>query len=214
VAPPNPDVFDRAYVEELRKEAAKYRTSAGEEKAAREAAATLAVENAAKMAEQQAMLDVIMKAVNPGAEIDPAKLAEQLTAEKAASEAAAASQIAERDEKIRLLTIQSTLPTVFQKTGAQPDLTTAVLTANGTLSTLDPTSATFAADLESAVIAALESHPALKIAPVAVRSGTEIAGRSGGTDQLTREQVAELAKTPGALEKARKEGRLKNLGIG
>jgi len=47
---------------------------------------------------------------------------------------------------------------------------------------------------------------------VAVRSGAEIPGRTGGSDQLTLEQVKELAKKdPAALEKARKEGRLKNV---
>jgi hypothetical protein len=106
-------------------------------------------------------------------------------------------------------------PQAFAAAQADPALTEAVLIASGALGKLDPTADTFAADLESACEAAVDGNPKLKIAPVAVRSGAEIPGGSGGTDQLTLEQVRDMAKSnPSALEKARKDGRLRNLGIG
>lgn len=208
--PAEPQSFGADYVEKLRREAAKYRTSAGEEKTAREALAAEKASVEAQAAQFKAILDGITKAVNGDTDepADPAKLAEQLAAEKAQRETDVATLTAEHNAKIRDLTVKATLPAVLQRLGAS-DLTTKVLAADGTLASLDPSSDSFASDLESAVTAALESHPQLKVAPVAVRSGAEITGRSGGSDQLTLEQVRGMK--PADIEKARTEGRLKNL---
>lgn len=210
-----PKVFDLAYVEKLRKEAAGHRTKVGEATAAHEAATAAATAAATERDQMAATLAAIMKAagvVTDDEPADPVKLAEQLAAEKAQREADVAKLTADHAAQVRALTVQATLPAVLAKAGANPGLTSAVLTADGTLAKLDPASDTFAADLESAVVAALEAHPQLKVAPVATRSGTEITGRSGGSDQLTLEQVKGM--TPAEIDKARVAGRLKNLGIG
>jgi hypothetical protein len=172
------------------------------------------VEKAKKSAGLEESWAKLAAVFNPAADepVDPAKLAEQLAAEKTAMEQATAQQLAERDAQIRALTVRASLPTAFARHSADPELTTAVLTASGALTTLDPTAATFAADLASAVEAAVAANPKLKIAPVAVRSGAEIPGGSGGTDQLTLEQVQSMK--PAEIDAARKAGRLKSLGIG
>lgn len=204
--------FDQAYVSNLRQESAKYRTRAQEAQAAKEAAEAAAEQQKTEAEQLKAMLEGIQKALNPNATEeeppDPAKLAEQLAAVQADS----AAQLAERDKQIRELTVKAALPTVYQELGAKPGLTNAVLQSSGVIAALDPTSDSFTADLTSAVKKALEANPELKIAPVAVRSGAEIPGGTGSSDQLTLAQVKELAKRdPAALEKARKEGRLKNV---
>ena len=142
---------------------------------------------------------------------DPAQLAEQLQAAQAETALVSAA----KDQEIRNLTIRASLPNVLAKAHADPALTEAVLTATGALGKLDPSSDTFTADLELAVSAAMEANPRLKVdAPVAPskRSGAEIPGRSGGSNQLTLEQVR--AMKPADIDKARKEGRLTSLGVG
>lgn len=202
-----------------RREAKNLRDRLQAEAQAREALAQQVAELAplaSKASEMEQTLAKLAAVFNPQTDepVDPAKLAEQLAAEKAAAEESAAAALAERDAQIRELTVKAALPTAMAKASADPDLTLAVLTASGALSKLDPTAESFTADLESAVKAAVESNPKLKVAPVAVRSGAEIPGRSGGSDQVTRDQLAKM--TPEQIEKARVEGRLKNLlsGIG
>jgi hypothetical protein len=172
------------------------------------------VAKAEKAAGLEASWAKLAAVFNPAADepVDPAKLAEQLAAEKLAAEQTNAAALAERDAQIRALTVRTSLPGAFAQHGADPELTTAVLTASGALSKLDPAAATFQADLASAVEAAVAANPKLKAAPVAVRGGVEIPGRSGGSDQLTLEQVKGMK--PEQIEEARKAGRLKNLGFG
>lgn len=141
--------------------------------------------------------------------VDPAKLAEQLAADKAAAEQAAAAQIAERDLQLRNLRVEQAAEKAARKAGVDVDALLDSRTFASTLAGLDPAGATFNTDLESAVAAALTLNPKLKTAPVAVRSGAEIAGRSGGTDQLTLEQVRGMK--PEEVDAARIAGRLKSL---
>lgn len=206
-----PDGEENAELAKVRREAANYRTKLREQEAAAATAAKAAEESTAESASLKDILAKLSAVLNPDANTppDPAKLAEQLTA----AQAETAKVAAEYQKEIRDLTIRASLPGVLAKANADPTLTEAVLTANGALAKLDPAADSFAADLESAVAAAVDANPRLKVAPVAARSGAEIPGRSGGSEQLTREQVAQLAKTPGALDKARREGRLKSLGI-
>lgn len=213
-----PDVegktYSQTYVEKLRKENATRRTTEIAEREARSAAEKAAADTKAENDKLSAVLDAFRKALDPEGSktdepLDPAKLAAQLTAQ----EEVAAAELAKRDATIRDLQVINALPAVFAKLDAKPGLTTKVLKADGVLQELDPSSKTFAADLESAVKTALAEDPSLKVAPVVAKTGTEPTGRSGGSNQLTREQIAELAKTPGALDKARREGRLKSLGI-
>jgi hypothetical protein len=203
--------FGAEYVEKLRRESATYRTKAKEAADAQAAVLAEKAQVEQQAAQFKAILDGITKAVNGDTDepADPAKLAEQLAAEKAQRESDVAALTAEHNAKIRDLTVRATLPGVLAKAGADPDLTTAVLTAGGVLSNLDPGSDTFAADLASAVAAAVEANPKLKVAPVATRSGAEITGRSGGSDQVTREQLSRMSSAE--IEKARVDGRLKSL---
>ena len=204
-----PAKFDASYVEKLRRESAKYRTTAQEAAAAKQAADDAAAAQKAETEQLKAMLEGIQKALNPNASEeeapDPAKLAEQLAAVQAES----AAQLAERDTQIRQLTVKAALPNVYQELGAKPSLTNAILQSSGVIAALDPTSDTFSADLTSAVKKALDEHPELKVAPVAVRSGAEIPGRTGASDQVTREQLARMK--PKEIEEARKDGRLRDL---
>jgi hypothetical protein len=194
----------------LRKENADWRTKLRAQEEASAAALKAAEASTAESASLKDMLAKLSAVLNPDANTppDPAQLAEQLTA----AQAETARVAGEKDQMIRNLTIRASLPSALAKASADPGLTEAVLTANGVLAKLDPSSDTFAADLESAVAAAVEANPRLKVdAPVAPsrRSGAEIPGRSGGSDQLTRAQLAGMSSAQ--IEKARADGRLKNV---
>jgi small-conductance mechanosensitive channel len=203
----NPEQGEPADVAKLRKEAAKYRTERNELKASADALKSAQEQQQAETASLKDILAKLSAVLNPDANTppDPAKLAEQLTA----AQAETAKVTAEYQKEIRDLTIRASLPGVLSKANAKPGLTEKVLIADGVLAKLDPSSDTFQADLESAVNAALEQNPDLKVAPVAKRSGAEIPGRSGGSDQLTREQLKGMK--PEQIEKARQDGRLRTL---
>ncbi|HTF07821.1 MAG TPA: hypothetical protein VK659_06560 [Asanoa sp.] len=190
-----------------RKDAATYREKLRETEAAATALKTAQEQQQAETTSLKDMLAKLSAVLNPDANTppDPAKLAEQLTETQAQAELA----LAATDEQIRALTIRAALPTVAAKAKAHPDGLMKVLTADGVLGKLDPTSDTFAADLESAAVAAVEANPYLKVAPVAARSGAEIPGRTGGSDQLTREQLKGM--TPAQINKARESGQLNKL---
>jgi hypothetical protein len=198
----------------LRNEAATWRKKFRDQEAATAAIQAAQEKEAAESASLKDVLAKLNMVLNPDANQppDPAALAEQLQA----AQANTAKVEADYQAKIRDLTIRASLPGVLSKAQADPGLTEAVLTASGALAKLDPSSDSFAADLESAVADAMASNPRLKVdAPVAQtrKSGAEIPGRSGGSNQLTRAEVEAMAKIPGALAKARQEGRLKNLGV-
>lgn len=200
---------ESAALAKLRKENATWRTKLRDTEAAATALKTAQEQQQAETASLKDMLAKLSAVLNPDANTppDPAKLAEQLTETQAQADLALAS----KDEQIRALTIRASLPDVLAKANAHPKLTEAFLTASGVMAKLDPASDTFAADLESAVAAAVEQEPHLKVkaAPVAARSGAEIPGRSGGSDQLTLEQVR--AMKPEQIEEARAAGKLRTL---
>jgi hypothetical protein len=214
--PAGDDGAETPEIAKVRREAARYRTERNTE---REQAAAVKAERdaaAAKATGLEEMLAKLAAVLNPDANEppDPAKLADDLAAEKAQREQDRADLTAQHDAKVRELTLRAALPAAYAKAGADAAALNDSLGFQAAVAKLDPTADTFAADLESAVTAAVEANPKLKVAPVATRSGTEIAGRSGGVDQLTREQVAALSKSdPAALVKAQKEGRLRNLGV-
>jgi hypothetical protein len=208
-----PEVGESVEAAKLRKEAATWRTKFREQEAANAAALAAQEQERAKSAATEETLAKLAAILNPDANQppDPAMLAEQLTA----AQAQTALVEADYQQKIRDLTIRAALPNVLAQAKADSGLTEAVLTASGALGKLDPSSDTFTADLESAVSAAMEANPRLKMdAPVAPskRSGAEIPGRSGGSNQLTIEQVRTMKSAD--IDKARKEGRLTSLGIG
>jgi hypothetical protein len=208
-----PESGESSDLAKLRKENANWRTKLRETEAA---IAAQQAERETEKAEAASLKETLAKlaaVLNPDANQppDPAMLAEQLTA----AQAQTALVEADYQAKIRDLTIRAALPNVLAQAKADPGLTEAVLTASGALGKLDPASDTFAADLESAVSAAMEANPRLKMdAPVAPskRSGAEIPGRSGGSNQLTLEQVR--AMKPADIDKARRAGQLTSLGVG
>jgi hypothetical protein len=197
----------------LRKENATWRTKLREQEQVAANAQKAAEEHSAKLADLEGKWQKLNAFFNPDANEppDPAKLAEQLTAAQAEN----ARIASEWEQERKTLKVQAALPGVLAKANADPGLTEAVLATSGALAKLDPTSDSFAADLASAVNEAIEANPRLKIeAPAArsPRSGAEIPGRSGGSTQLTLDQVRGMK--PDEINKARKEGRLTSLGIG
>ncbi len=198
----------------VRREAANYRTKLREREQADETAKAEREQQAAELAALKDQIAKIGAIFNPDTDQppDPAKLTEQITELTAKNEADAKAHAAE----IRDLTLRAALPTACATAQVDPVLTKALLADSGELAKLDPASETFEADLASAIAAAAEKTPRLKIeapaAPRSPRSGAEIPGRSGGSNQLTLDQVKALK--PAEIDKARREGRLTSLGIG
>jgi len=213
-----PSPVEEKELARARKDAATYReklreteqTAAALEQAMEEMRTSMTT----KLSESDDRWNKLASIFNPEADAPPT--AEELAAQWDLKSADFESKLSERDsqltaaqESIRALTIRAALPNLAAKAKAHPEGLVKVLTADGVLGKLDPTSDTFAADLESAVNAAVEANPYLKVTPAATRSGAEIPGRTGGSDQLTREQVNEMSKRdPAALVKAQREGRL------
>jgi hypothetical protein len=195
-------------LKDARRQAGNYRTKLRAEEEARATADAAAAAAKAENEKLTAVLDAFKKALDPeGAKkdepLDPAKLAAQL----ASQEETAAAELAKRDAIIRTQNVQLALPAVFAKLDAKPGLTTKVLKADGVLDKLDPSSKTFAADLESAVKEAIDEDPSLKVTPVVVKTGNEPTGRTGATNQLTSLE----GLSPEQIVEAQKAGRLKKL---
>jgi len=194
---------------DLRKENASWRTKLRAQEEAATALKTAQETQAAESASLKDMLTKLQQVLNPDSNTppDPAKLTEQLTA----AQAETAKVVAEKDRMIRELTVRASLPAAMAKANAKPGLTEKVLIADGVLGKLDPSAPSFVADLESAIAAAVEADPDLKIAPAAKphRSGAEIPGRSGGSDQLTREQMKGMSSAE--ITKALGEGKFQKL---
>ena len=211
-----PSPVEEKELARARKDAATYREKLREQEQAstalEQAMEEMRTSMTTKLSESDDRWNKLASIFNPEADAPPT--AEELAAQWDLKSADYESKIADYESKNRALTIRAALPTVASKAKAHPEGLLKVLTADGVLAKLDPTSDTFAADLESAAVAAVEANPYLKVAPAATRSGAEIPGRSGGSDQLTREQVTEMAKNdPSALVEAQKKGRLRSLGI-
>lgn len=216
-----PDI--RALMDELartKKEAQNVRASRREEREAREALAKQLEELTAKHTESDDRWNKLAALFNPEADKPPTaeELAAQFADERAQWDLKSAdyeTKLSAAEEKARAAAIERAAERAARKANVDAD---ALLDSRSFLSAaskLDPTTDTFAADLESAVAAAVDANPKLRLAQAAKRSGAEIPGRSGGSEQLTREQVTEMAqRDPAALDKARREGRLKHLGIG
>lgn len=208
-----------AEIKKLRSENASWRTKLRQQEEASAQASKIVEQLQTQMAESNERWNKFSELFNPdaGKPLTAEELTEQFAGERAQWDSKSAdyeSKLSAADAKVRELTIRAALPNAVSKASADPGLTEAVLTASGVLAKLDPSSDSFAADLESAVAAAVEANPRLKVAPVATRSGAPIPGRSGGDGQLTREDVQKMAKSdPEGLVKAQKEGRLRSLGV-
>lgn len=189
----------------LRREAANYRTRLRAEEQARQVDQAARATDAAELQQLKDQMAKVAAVFNPEQPPDPAKLAEQLTQ----TQTDAARKAAEDAAKIRDLTIRAALPQAAAKATADLTQLGDSVSFMSTVAKLDPASATFAADLESAVSEAVAANPRLKIAQAAVRSGAEIHGRSGGSDQLTYEQIK--GWPPEKINEAREKGQLRQL---
>lgn len=160
-----PDTFDRAAMEKARGQAARYRTE-------RNDLATKVDELTAAEAQSKAQLDAVLKALGLGEaeEVDPAKLLEQVTSEKATIEA---ERDAERQE-LRALRIDNAVQAACREANADTVLTSAVLTTSGKLDALDPTADDFMAQVAALVGEAVNGNPKLKASQVeATASGPD-----------------------------------------
>lgn len=148
-----------------------------------------------------ALLDSIAKAVGvkSAEEVDPAALAQQLEAARA---------------ETRQLKVEKALSAAAAGK-ADVGLLTAVLAHQGKLTGLDPTSATFATDVDALVAEAIEANPRLKAeatAPAAAgppRSGGDFSGGSGAGQPISEAQLAAMSDED--IAKAFADGKLTHL---
>lgn len=200
-AAPTPQTFEEwladpvnaGHVKALREENAGHRTG---KKAAEDKA--------------QAILAAVMQAagLQPDGKPDPEKVIGELRTQHEQAQA-----------ELRQLRIDNALTGALGKHQADPTLTRALLTVDGTLGKLDPASADFPALLEAAVMAAVNANPALKVASQAPAtpppppaappvSGGQFngPGAPNGTAQLTREHLKSMR--PEEIVQAQRDGKL------
>ncbi len=144
-----PKTYDEKYVKGLRDENAKARVALNEFKSKTET-------------ERKA----IAKALGLGEDgtPDPAKLQEALSA---------------KDAEVRQLRAEGRVRSLSAKAGADADALLDSRSFVATLASLDPTAASFGADVAAAIKAAVDGNSKLKIAQVATKGGSEI---KPGTD--------------------------------
>lgn len=133
----------------------------------------------------------------------------QLTPEQIAQKAQASDQAA-REATVKLAVFQTA-----GKHGADPDALLDSASFVRAIGKLDPTADTFAANVDTAIKAAVESNARLKAQPTApqvpAKGGVDMSGGTSGKRQLTAAEVEHLSKTnPEALVKARQDGLLKD----
>ncbi len=150
----------------------------------------------------RATLDALRKLVDPNAKADedPKEAAQKLLTRAEQAEA-----------KLRARDIRDALAAAGRKAGADTDLLVDSKAVLDKAADLDPSDPKFAADVEAIVEQALEARPSLKANKPKPRSGAAdmTGGGANGSGQLTRADLKTM--TPAAIEKARKDGRLKNL---
>lgn len=176
--PPSDDSAARlkiveAELDRARKEAAKYRTRNEEEANA----VVLAVRQALGIAPEDAAKD-------------PEALAKKLEE--------TSSRAAELEGLVRELRLEKAFSAAASKTGADPDLTWAVLKARGSVSEVDVDSENLGEALVALIEAEIEKNPKLRQGPGApTRSGTDISGGTG-TKTFTRDELRKM--TPEEIE--------------
>ena len=185
------DVFDREYVEKLRKEAADYRTKRKEE------------------AERAAQLEAELTKYRDGLK----NLFGESEAEKT-PEDIIASLTAERDQAAQQLAQVRTdqaLTAAATQAGADAELLTLVLKGKGALTDLDPTADDFAAQVAALVDAEVAANPKLRATPAVPQSSgsTPEDTTSPRTGQLTRADMANM--TPREINEAVAAGRFRDV---
>lgn len=191
-------VFDQAYVTGLRSENASWRTKHHDEKAAREKAET----------DLQTLVQSLGK--NLGFvkdETDPAKLLEQLTAER---DQTAAERDADR-AKLRDYDLRDAVRGAAKTHGGDADSILDSSKVKAKLDKLDHTADDYATQVDAIVSEAITANPKFKSGPVlpAASTGDTNQGTGEKAEQLTREQLAKMS--PSARLKAAREGRVASL---
>jgi hypothetical protein len=180
----------QAEIERLRKENAKDRTNAKAQ----------AAEDARK--ELANTIGKALGLVEDGTETDPAKLTESLTTAQAEAKRA----------RVELA--------VFKSAAAAGGDPAALLDSSSFLASLEAIDPSDSAAVQAAIASAVETNPRLGAAPAGPKppapnpaQGASASGAPAGVDQLTREQVENLARDGkyAEIDKAREEGRLNNL---
>lgn len=149
------------------------------------------------------VLDGLRKALDPdgaGKDASPEELAKQ-----------AAQQAEQARAEVKLAKVELAAERAARRAGADVDAlldSRQFLTA---IADLDPADDKFAEQVDEAVKAAIEARPSLKANAPKPRSGAAdmTGGGANGSGQLSRADLKTM--TPAAIEKARKDGRLKNL---
>lgn len=185
---PKVETFDAEYVSKLRDEAAEARVKGNEK-------ATAAADKARKD-----LIEKLGKELGLIEDNTKAPDAEALTAQIAKEQAAA------RKAQVDLAVFRGA-----PKAGGDVDALLDSSSFKATLKELDPTSATFTADVEAAIKAAVTANPKLASAPVVpARSGGDTStGDTESTGQLNREQLQKMS--PSERLAAHKAGRTKAL---
>ncbi|MFJ9353752.1 hypothetical protein [Streptomyces mirabilis] len=132
----------------------------------------------------------------------------QLTPEQIAQKAQQSDQAA-REATVKLAVFQTA-----GKHGADPDALLDSASFARAIGKLDPSSDTFAANVDTAIKNAVENNARLKAQSppqVPAKGGVDMAGGTSGKRQLTPAEVKHLSETnPEALVKAREDGLLKD----
>lgn len=193
-----PETFDRDYVEQLRKEAASYRTKAKE----------LEDQFTTTKTEKDDLIQQIGKALGlvDDQTDDPAKLLEAAT--KREQELAQ-----ERDDTARQLREYRQRDAIREAstTAKITDhaLLEAVLKTNNAFNALDINADDYQAQVAQFITEAVQQHPALaQVAPTASGVDTSTTN-SGAKGQLTREDLANM--TSAEINQAAREGKLNHL---
>lgn len=164
-----------------RTEAATHRTKANEQSQALEATR-----------------DAIAKALGLKSDDDPVKAAQTAAEQRDAALAEA--------KKIR---VENAVLRAAQKAGADSELLTDSRSFMLQLETIEPAAEDFSAQIEAAILKALETNPALKTAAQLPRSGGPVGGGVPIPGQLTRDDLKGMSTDE--INKAREDGRLNSI---
>lgn len=115
-------------------------------------------------------------------------------------------QLADRDAQLRQLQIGQAVTQAAARHGADPELTAALLAHRGALDEITPGEGDWTQQIDTAVQETVGSTPRLRTAQVATRTGTEGAGGTGQTGQLTRADLDRMS--PDQISQALEQGRL------
>lgn len=155
----------------------------------------------------QELLDVIASAAGlkpDKAEVDPAKLAEQIAAKD--------QELSSKDRELRQSQVRLAVFTAAGQHQADPAALLDSQRFLNSVADLDPTAEDFQNQVESAIKKAVKANPNLKghsATQSAGRSGGEFSGAPGGNGPISVDQLKSMS--PEAVEKAFAQGRLQHL---